>query len=178
MLNRLFRSRGAGWVANKTGVRKILEVVSNNKGKPFPTRDLFQMYYDHQLDFSEEIKDDWLDLYDRDFLMFLVYDKPRSFRNNDIDHIHPSSLLKANGIEWSEINTVANYQLLDSTTNRGNKSNKELFEWINDNINDQSTYLNFHLIPEDSKLWKTKRFKKFVKSRSELIVKKLLREVQ
>lgn len=93
ILNKVFRRRGAGWTAYSTGIRKILEVISKYKGKTFPLEELFQMYYSHPLDFSKKIVEEKLGTYDFDFLMYLIYNKPKSFRINDIDHIHPKSIL-------------------------------------------------------------------------------------
>tara|TARA_R110002020_G_scaffold75065_9_gene191445 strand:- start:3609 stop:5318 length:1710 start_codon:yes stop_codon:yes gene_type:complete len=174
MLNKVFRRRGAGWTAYSTGIRKILEVVLKYKNKDFPKEELFKMYNAHPLDFSEEIKDEWLDTYDFDFLMYLIYDRPKSFRINDIDHIHPKSILEANKIDWNKINHVGNFQLLDMGTNRGEKNDKELSKWIKDYVKNQDDYLKIHIIPEDKKLWKSINFENFLTIRKLMITQKLV----
>jgi len=173
MLNKVFRRRGAGWTAYTTGIRKILNVLSKNKNKDFPTDELFQMYYNHPLDFDENIKKEYLDDYDFDFLMYIIYEKPKTFRINDIDHIHPKSILEKKGIDWNDINSVINYQLLDFSTNRGSKNDKELYDWIKNDVKNQKEYLKMHLIPNDKKLWESDNFNNFLEERGKLIVDKL-----
>jgi len=91
LLQKIFRSRGAGWIAYKTGVRKILEVIKDYKNDMFPIDKIFEVYIDHPLNFKSEIDKTKLDDYDFDFLMFSIYG--RKFRKEDIDHIHPFSIL-------------------------------------------------------------------------------------
>ena len=177
MLNKVFRRRGAGWTAYTTGIRKILNVLSKNKNKDFPTDELFQMYYNHPLDFDENIKKEYLDDYDFDFLMYIIYEKPKTFRINDIDHIHPKSILEKKGIDWNDINSVINYQLLDFSTNRGSKNDKELYDWIKNDVKNQKEYLKMHLIPNDKKLWESNNFNNFLEERGKLIVNKLKSEL-
>jgi hypothetical protein len=177
ILNKIFRSRGAGWTAYSTGIRKILNILSKNKNKDFPIDELFQMYYNHPLDFDENIKKDYLDDYDFDFLMYIIYEKPKTFRINDIDHIHPKSILEKKGIDWNDINSVINYQLLDFSTNRGSKNDKELYDWIKNDVKNQKEYLKMHLIPNDKKLWESNNFNNFLEERGKLIVNKLKSEL-
>ncbi|WP_187647263.1 DUF262 domain-containing protein [Nitrosophilus labii] len=177
MLNKVFRRRGAGWTAYSTGIRKILSVLSKNKNKDFPTDELFEMYYNHPLDFDENIEQEYLDDYDFDFLMYIIYEKPKTFRKNDIDHIYPKSILEKKGYEWSKINSIVNYQLLDFSTNRGNKKDKELYEWIKNNISNKNNYLKMHLIPDDEDLWESDNFDGFLEERGKLITNKLKKEL-
>lgn len=177
MLNKIFRRRGAGWTAYSTGIRKILNILSKFKNQDFPTDKLFEMYYNHPLDFDENIQQDYLDSYDFDFLMYIIYEKPKTFRKNDIDHIHPKSILEKIGQDWSKINSVINYQLLDFSTNRGNKNDKELSEWINNDVKNITNYLTMHLIPDDPKLWDSNNFDNFLEKRGNLIVSKLKNEL-
>jgi len=172
LLNGVFRGRGAGWTAYKTGIRKILEVIKEHKNKEFPTDNLFEMYINHPLNFDKEIKEDKLDSYDFWFLMYIIYDKSSRFRKEDIDHIHPYSILASKGVQPEEINTVANYQLLDYGTNRGDKSNKELRDWISGLAN-KNDYLNRHLIPSDERLWISDNFRNFIGERRKLVKRKL-----
>jgi hypothetical protein len=172
LINGVFRSRGAGWTAYKTGIRKILEVIKKHKNKEFPTDNLFEMYINHPLNFDKEIKEDKLDSYDFEFLMYIIYDKSSKFREEDIDHIHPYSILASKGVQPEEINTVANRQLLDYGTNRGDKSNKELNDWISGLAN-KNDYLKRHLIPSDEQLWISDNFRNFIGERRKLIKRKL-----
>jgi len=177
LLNRVFRRRGAGWTAYTTGVRKILDVVKNYKNKPFPTSELFEMYENHPLDFSQKIKSEWLEDYDFDFVMYVIYDKTRKFRKEDIDHIQPKSLLEKRGFGSESINTIGNLQLIDHNINRREKRDKELKNWI-ESLENKNEYIKKHLIPKDEELWSIKNYKNFLKERKKMIVDKLLREIQ
>jgi len=178
ILNKVFRSRGAGWTAYSTGIRKILEVFKHNKNSDFPLQELFSTYYSHPLDFSEEITNDRLNQYDFNFLMYILYEKPKSFRKNDIDHIHPKSILLNKEFDWGRINNVGNFQLLDFSTNRGNKNDVELKEWINSIIENKQNYLKMHLIPENENLWHSDNFDSFLIKRQELIIEKLKKGIK
>jgi uncharacterized protein with ParB-like and HNH nuclease domain len=127
ILNNVYR-RGTGWDPNKTGIRKILGVMKENRNSVFPIEKIFSVYEKHPLEFKPEIQNnyEWLNWYDRDLLVFLMYDRPSNFRVNDIDHIHPKSILaKKENPNWSNINSIGNYQYLDFSTNRS-KQDKEL----------------------------------------------------
>ncbi len=178
MLNKVFRRRGAGWTAYSTGIRKILEVVKYHKNEEFPVNKLFEMYHAHPLEFSVFIKTERLNQYDFNFLMYVIYEKPKSFRKNDIDHIHPKSVLLNKGIEWGRINNVGNFQLLDYSTNRGNKNDSELKGWIDTVIENKGNYLDMHLIPEDEILWLSDNFEDFLIKRQELLVMKLKKGIE
>ena len=173
MLNKIFRRRGAGWTAYSTGIRKLLEVIKNHKNSTFPIDEIFEMYDNHPLEFSETIKTEWLDTYDDNFLMYVIYEKPKTFRVNDIDHIHPKGILDSKGYEWSMINNPGNYQLLDFSTNRGNKNGKEFYEWIEEIVENKNEYLKMHMIPDNSELWKSENFEQFLNERQLLIVNKI-----
>ena len=170
LLQKIFRRRGAGWIAYKTGIRKILEVMKKYKDKPFPTEEIFKVYINHPLRFKEGISEDRLDDYDFDFLMYIIYGK--KFRKDDIDHIHPYSILETKGYDPDKINTVVNYQLLDYSINRGDKNNKELKDWIN-SLSNKDYYLKKHLIPNNSELWISDNYENFLDERKKLIVRKL-----
>lgn len=178
MLNKVFRRKGAGWTAYSTGIRKILNVVKKHKNLFFPKAELFEMYKSHPLEFSEEINTDNINKFDFSFLMYVLYEKPKSFRVNDIDHIHPKSLLVNKEIEWRKINNFGNFQLLDYSTNRGNKNDKELKEWINEVVDNKVDYLTMHLIPDDEKLWITDNYLDFLEKRCEMIVEKLRKGIK
>ena len=169
LLQKIFRRRGAGWIAYKTGIRKILEVMKKHKDKDFPTNEIFKVYIDHPLYFKENIDENRLDDYDFDFLMYIIYGK--KFRKEDIDHIHPYSIL-IKGYDIDKINTVVNYQLLDYGINRGDKNNKELKDWINGLVN-KDDYLKRHLIPDNPDLWTSENYEQFLIERKNLIKTKL-----
>lgn len=175
MLNRVFRRRGTGWTAYSTGIRKILEIIKQHKNQSFPTNELFEMYLNHQLDFSPEIKKKWLDDYDFNFLFFSIYEKPKNFRKNDIDHIHPKSILD-NKYEWNQINSASNYQLLDYSSNRSKNAN-EFYDWIY-TLKNMDSFLEMHLIPNDENLWKSDNFEAFLSARGEIIRDKLRSHIE
>jgi len=170
LLQKVFRRRGAGWIAYKTGIRKILEVMKKHRNEDFPADEIFRVYAEHPLHFKVGIDEDRLDDYDFDFLMYMIYG--RSFRKEDIDHIHPCSVLEARGYAPDEINRVSNFQLLDYGINRGDKSNKELEVWIGGLAN-KYDYLKRHLIPQDPDLWKSENYRQFLDERRKLIKARL-----
>lgn len=172
LLQKVFRRRGAGWIAYKTGIRKILGVMREHKDKRFPTQESFNVYIAHPLYFKENIDENRLDDYDFDFLMYIIYGKKSGFRREDLDHIHPYSILESKGFSPDKINTVANYQLLDYGINRGDKNNKELKDWISGLIN-RDDYFKRHLIPNDVNLWISENYEKFVEERKKRITGKL-----
>jgi len=170
LLQKIFRRRGAGWIAYKTGIRKILEVTKDHKDMDFPTNEIFKVYVDHLLYFKEDIDENRLDDYDFNFLVYIIYGK--KFRKEDIDHIHPYSILESKGYDVDKINTVANYQLLDYGINRGDKNNNELKDWINGLAN-KDDYLKRHLIPNNPNLWTSENYEQFLIERKRLIKAKL-----
>jgi len=170
LLQKIFRRKGAGWIAYKTGVRKILEVIKIYKDKDFPMNEIFEVYINHPLRFERRIDENKLDDYDLEFVMYILYG--RKFRKEDIDHIHPISILKSKGYEADKINTVANYQLLDYGINRGDKSNKELKDWI-EGLENKEDYLKRHLIPNNPELWISDNYEQFLVERKKLIKSKL-----
>lgn len=174
LLNGVFKSRGAGWIPYKTGVRKILEVMKSEAGNVFPREKIYKVYREHPLNFFQpNIKEEHLDFYDPSFIYYLIYEKQRVVRLQDEDHIHPRHILEKKGIDWEKINSIANFQLLDYGTNRGIKSDKELYDWISNYIKDKRFYLKRHVIPEDETLWKSDNFLEFIERRKSLIVSQL-----
>lgn len=171
MINRVFRRKGAGWIAYSTGIRKILLILKKFKGKDFPINEVFDMYEDHPLDFSKLIRSKWINDYDFNFLFFLLYGKPKNFRVNDIDHIHPKSILAKKGVEVSKINCIENFQLLDFSTNR-RKNASEFGEWV-EGLDNEASYCDIHFIPSDKNTWGSDEFDVFIEKRSKLISKKL-----
>lgn len=175
LLNGVFRSRGAGWVSYKTGVRKLLEEIKKHKDKLFPKEELFNVYIQHPISFQQSYDVDRLDDLDSTFVFYLIYNCKTANRVNDIDHIMPKSILQNYNYAWDKINGVANYQLLDYSTNRGNKNASSFADWLcnEDNVKDKKAYLKMHLIPENETLWREDNFEDFIKERSELIINKI-----
>lgn len=175
LLNGVFRSRGAGWVSYKTGVRKLLEEIKEHKDKLFPTEELFNVYIQHPISFQQNYDMENLDGLDSIFVFYLIYNCKTANRVNDIDHIMPKSILQNYKYAWDKINGVANYQLLDYSTNRGNKNASSFADWVcnEDNVKDKKEYLKLHLIPEDETLWREDKFEEFIKERSKLIIEKI-----
>jgi len=171
--------RGNGWNPNTTGRKKILEVLKQNRGKVFPIEQIFQLYKNHPLhDFDDKINEtwEWLNWYDRSLVIFLLYGKPSNFRQNDIDHIHPKSVLASKGIEWNRINLLGNYQYLYFSDNRS-KQAEEFGDWVKDIFGEDEKklkdYLTLHTIPENKENWSSDKFEEFIEERRTLIFEKL-----
>ncbi|MDR2427280.1 MAG: DUF262 domain-containing protein [Endomicrobium sp.] len=180
LLNGVFRSRGAGWVPYKTGVKKILEIIKNFRNKDFPTGELFKVYNEKLNAFTIFYSSENLHKLDKDFLFFLMYDCKPPARVNDIDHIMPRKILSDKGIEWDKINNIKNYQLIDYSTNRGNKNDTPFAKWINGadkrgekNVKDKKAFLRLHLIPANEDLWSEDRCLDFQEKRAKIILEKI-----
>jgi hypothetical protein len=174
LLNKVF-SFGCGWTPNETGIKKIHAVMQSNKGKPFPKDQLLRTYSMHPLHFEANVSERNLNELDREYVFYMIYNGQPKIRREDIDHIHPRSLLNALRVDETLINNIANYQLLDSRTNRGEKNGKKLADWINNNIeaSNKRGYLNRHLIPDDPTLWEAEEFEKFLDARAKLLAVKI-----
>lgn len=174
LLNRVF-SRGCGWIPYKTGIRKIHNVMQQSKGGAFPKDRLFRVYAGHPLRFVPTVDEKNLGDFDQEYIFYLIYNGLPAIRSEDIDHIHPRSLLLDAGFDEWMVNNIVNYQLLDSGTNRGQKNGKKLADWINSGIDaaNRQGYLNRHLIPQDPALWETENFDKFCEARAKMIVDKI-----
>ena len=62
-------SRGCGWQADTTGVKRTIELLGKHKDENFPLDDLFHMYEKYPIkNWSDEIRFDALDQYNREFL--------------------------------------------------------------------------------------------------------------
>ena len=176
LLNGVF-SRGRGWIPYRTGIRKILNVVSQYKGGLFPADALFAMYESHPLAFSRAMDERQLAHWDMSVLFYLMYDR-RAMGGRDIDHIQPKSLLEVRQVAPEKIHSITNFQLLDEGTNRADKRAKELKDWIKDwDATVRSEYLTRHLIPPDPDLWTLERFDDFLAARSKMIVEKVSQAV-
>ncbi|EPL7677012.1 DUF262 domain-containing protein [Elizabethkingia anophelis] len=177
LINGVFRSKGAGWIPYKTGIRKLLEESKNHKDAPFPINSLFQVYIDHPITFTRAYATTNLDQLDSSFVYYLIYDQAKTIRINDIDHIMPRSILEGLNYDWEKINSIKNFQLIDYGTNRGEKNGKAFATWINTPafVTDKSAFVKQHLIPVDETLWDENRFEEFSEKRGELILEKLLK---
>lgn len=173
LLNGVFRSRGAGWVPYKTGIRKLLEIIQNYQNQVFPCNELFNVYIQHPLTFTLNYTADNLDNLDSSMVFYLIYNQKKFHRINDIDHIMPKSILEAKGFSTDQINSIANYQLLDYNTNRGHKNNKPFAQWLSENVENQAEYLSLHCIPNNEEIWQENDFIKFSNSRADLMVQKI-----
>lgn len=176
LVNGVFRSRGAGWIAYKTGVRKLLEEMKNHNNEDFPIEQLFNVYTNHPVIFTTKYTVNNLDQLDSSFVYYLMYDKARTIRANDIDHIMPKSILYSLNYDWAKINSIKNFQLIDFGTNRGEKNGKAFNTWINNKnfVSDKEAFIKLHLIPEDEAIWVEGEFENFSKERGRLILTKLV----
>lgn len=175
LINGVFRSKGAGWIPYKTGIKKILETIKNYRNHVFPINELFQVYINHPIIFTTTYTNDNLDQLDNSFVSYLMYDRAKTTRINDVDHIMPKSILETKGYDWGKINSIKNFQLLDYGTNRGTKNGNAFAVWVNNpsQVKDKASYLATHLIPTDETLWEEGNFEKFIEARATLILDKL-----
>jgi len=175
LVNGVFRSKGAGWIPYKTGIRKLLEEIRYHKNLDFPTDKLFQVYTNHPITFTTSYDATNLDQLDSSFVYYLMYDQAKTIRANDIDHIMPKSILERMGYDWAKINSIKNFQLIDYGTNRGEKNGKAFAVWINNPayVTDKVAFVKLHLIPTDETLWSEDKFEGFVNERAKLILTKL-----
>lgn len=174
LVNGVFRSKGAGWIAYKTGIRKILEKLKDYKNTDFPTQEMFKVYYEHGLIFTEVIDITKLDVFENQFMFYLIYDKKQTVRVQDIDHIMPKNILEQMKYDWSKINSIKNFQLLDYGTNRGEKNGKPFKTWIDNFVTDKVAYISKHLIPIDQNIWTEDKFDQFIEERAKLILDKII----
>ena len=172
LLNGVFRSRGAGWIPYKTGIKKIHSEIIKHKNNVFPCDELLNIYITHPLKYESNYTVDNLDNLDSQFIYYLIYGK-RNIRVNDIDHIMPKSILIKLGFKESDINSIKNYQLLDFGTNRGEKNGKPFAVWVNNYVKDKQIYIKTHLIPANEKIWDEKVFMSFREERAKLIINKI-----
>lgn len=177
LLNGVFRSRGAGWIPYKTGVKKIHGEIQQHKNGIFPKTKLFDVYFNRRIIFTLNYEKEKLDNLDRSFLFYLAYDCNQTIRNQDIDHIMPKSILEQKAYGWDKINSVKNFQLLDSGTNKGLKNGKPFKEWVNKNVSDKNAYIKRHSIPIDETIWIEDSFEKFIDERARLIIDKIKKYV-
>ncbi len=179
LVNGVFKSKGAGWIPYKTGIKKILETISLFKNKNFPIDNLFEVYINHPITFTKDYNANNLDQLDNSFVYYLMYDKIQTIRIQDIDHIMPKSILESKNYDPSKINSIKNFQLIDYGTNRGEKNGKPFKEWINNAkyVTDKNGFISKHLIPEDENLWLEDKFDDFIERRAEKIISKIKNNV-
>ena len=175
LINGVFKSKGAGWIPYKTGIKKILETIKNYKNQIFPINELFQIYTDHPIAFTTTYSSEKLDQLDSSFVFYLMYERERTIRINDVDHIMPKNILESKGYDWNKINSIKNFQLLDYGTNRGDKNGKAFADWVNNHsyVKDKALYVAIHLIPTDEALWTEDNFERFTEARAVIILEKL-----
>ena len=121
-------------------------------------------------------------LWYRDFIQ-----NPASDNNlPQVDHIFPQSLLRKVKVvnprtgkkdlmkyRESDRNQLANCMLLSREENgSGGKSDTPQDVWFAEQLAKDDEYLDKHLIPNNSRLWKLDRFDDFIKARKKLIRKK------
>jgi sulfur relay (sulfurtransferase) DsrC/TusE family protein len=173
LINGVFRSKGAGWIPYKTGIRKLLEKIQLHKNSDFPIDVIFEVYDNHPITFTTHYDLANLDTLDYAFIFYLIYDRSQTIRIQDIDHIIPKSILEQKGIENTKINSIKNYQLLDYNTNRGAKNANPFREWINDSVADKQAFIVRHLIPINEDIWDEDNFEAFIEQRGNLILNKI-----
>lgn len=173
LINGVFRSKGAGWIPYKTGIRKLLGEIQNHKNSSFPVDSLFQVYTNHPINFTTTYDNTKLEELDNSFIFYLIYDCKQTIRIQDVDHILPKSILESLGYEPAKINSIKNYQLLDYGTNRGSKNAKPFNEWIDKDVIDKQAFIIRHLIPADENIWKESHFDNFIASRATLILDRI-----
>lgn len=94
LLNGVFRSKGAGWVPYKTGIKQILSVVKDYKNKAFPFDELEQVYINYPIKYLNSVSCENLSELDMPFVFYLIYDRRRQVRTNDVDHIMPKNVFQ------------------------------------------------------------------------------------
>lgn len=172
LLNKVF-STGCGWIPYKTGIRKLHAILQANKGKDFPYSQIISIYRNHPIhNFSQEITQESVLNFDKDYILYILYSNNQKTRNEDVDHIHPKSILKRLNIDENKINSVANYQLIESGTNRNIKKAKELYLWIENDVHpdNRRNYIIRNCIPQNPDLWRSANFEEFYKERMQIII--------
>ena len=175
LLNQVFK-KGCGWIPDKTGIKMIHAVMKNKKGMDFPVQELFDVYRSKLHKFFDEksINTMNLDDLDQEYVFYIMYNGTTrsSIRSEDKDHIQPRSLLMQQNVKLEKINSIGNFQLIDSSSNRGLKNDEPLSEWL-EKIDNQTAYIERHLIPEEPRLWVIENFHEFLRERQKKIVAKI-----
>jgi uncharacterized protein with ParB-like and HNH nuclease domain len=177
LINSVFiYNSGVGWRHDTTGVIMIFNVLKEYKNKPFPTQELFDLYY-NRITVTLDYDTNNIDTLNRKFVYYLMYmDNPvLKGRINDIDHVMPKSILGDLKYSSENINNIKNHQLLEPTTNRDEKKAKPFSEWVNNSeyVKDKADYIKIHLIPPCESLWDEVKFLEFSEERCKLILEKV-----
>jgi len=86
-----------------------------------------------------------------------------------VHHFFPQALLKEYGYDSEDINTFANYTIVNKETNI-NISNKEPAQYVRE-LGIKKKDLQDQCIPLDRSLWTVDRYKKFLDARLKLLAK-------
>ena len=172
LLNHVFQS-GNGWNPNTTGRKKIFEILCDNKGKDFPIDRIFMLYHDRLHSFNPKLENSeaYMNWYERSLVLYIMYGKDVSFRQNDVDHIHPYKILINAGIPLEMINSICNFQYLFYRDNRS-KQDEEFGDWLNRiPQKEKEDFMKKHYIPNDPNCWYSANFNDFLDKRRNLIFK-------
>lgn len=186
-LNHVYQ-RGSGWDPNKTARKLLLSAFAENKGEAFPIDVINSLYRERLNSYDENLVEtiDKINSYERNLVVYLMYDDDTitANRQNDIDHIHPKSILEQKGYEGNQIYSICNFQLLWYRTNRS-KQDMEFYAFMNEIVptsveteqKDIAEYMKLHLIPEryseGKDLWDSNYFLEFIEARKSLIFSKI-----
>ena len=186
-LNHVYQ-RGSGWDPNKTARKLLLSAFAENKGEAFPIDVINSLYRERLNSYDENLVEtiDKFNSYERNLVVYLMYDDDTitANRQNDIDHIHPKSILEQKGYEGNQIYSICNFQLLWYRTNRS-KQDMEFYAFMNEIVptsveteqKDIAEYMKLHLIPEryseGKDLWDSNYFLEFIEARKSLIFSKI-----
>ena len=186
-LNHVYQ-RGSGWDPNKTARKRLLAVFANNKGGRFPIDAINTIYREKLNNYDENLVEtiDKINSYDRNLVNYLMYDDDTitANRQNDMDHIHPKSILEQKGYEGNQIYSICNLQLLWYRANR-RKQDMEFYKFMDEVVptrvetkhKDIEEYMKLHLIPEryseGKDLWDSNNFLEFIDARKSLIFSKI-----
>ena len=179
LLNKVF-SDGGKWVPNKTGIKKIHMVMSENKGKTFPVKELFAVYKEHQLDFLDKVTGQNINKFNYEFTLYLAYNGQFMVKAEMFSLSQPYSFLTKRGFGKNEIIHVANWHHSDPGINHTKRKEYELHTWLENHIEDakREGYLSRHFIPNNPELWKVETFDKFIIARSKLLAKKIQSQLE
>ena len=186
-LNHVYQ-RGSGWDPNKTARKLLLATFEENKGKVFPIVDIHSIYREKLNSYDDILVEtiDKINSYERNLVVYLMYDDDTitANRQNDIDHIHPKSILEQKGYEGNQIYSICNFQLLWYRANRS-KQDMEFYKFMDEVVptsvetknKDIEEYMKLHLIPEryyeGKDLWDSNNFLEFIEARKSLIFSKI-----
>ena len=100
------------------------------------------------------------------------YQPAYSGNSPQVDHIFPQSIMRKNKIRAEKYHRLGNCMLLTAEENgAGGKRDKLPDEWFQEERG-TSEYLDKHLIPKNSDLWRIEKFDDFLAKREQMIVDK------